>query len=617
MKPESTAQAGQGRRPAGKRAVLGLVLPIFFRHRRRLALGLVALIAVDFLQLIIPHLLKIGVDSLADGTATTNHLLAIGGLILLIALVVAILRFTWRYLIVGFSRLLECNLRNRIFSHILTLDRSFFEQRTTGDIMAHASNDLLAVQMACGMGLVAAVDALVMSCAAIGFMVHIHLRLTLLALLPMPLLALCTRLLATRLHQRFNIVQEQFSLLTEFVRTTLVSIRLVKAYTMENLQERDFEQLGRAYVRSNIRVATIQGLLFPVAGLVGNVGMLLVLYFGGRLVIAGRISLGDFVAFITYLYMLVWPMMAIGWVTSLGQRGMTSLGRIHELLSAAPRLQDRVRVPEKRLTIPVPGFRLRDLSFAYPAATHPALRHVSLDIGPGILGLTGRTGSGKSTLCKLLARLYPVADGCLFFAGSDVNSLPLDAVRSRIGYVGQETVLFSDTVAANIAMGRPGAGRTEIEEAARQAAIHHEILQLPKGYETLIGERGVKLSGGQRQRLALARALLCRRPVLIIDDALSALDVETEYAVIVALRQRLRGKTVLIVSQRIKLLSETDEIVIMEQGTIADRGGHEELFQRNALYRFMYEKQLHEPGVGINNGTAGKTTSSFRQGINV
>ncbi len=615
MNQESSAQAGQARRPAGKRAVLGLVLPVFFLHRRRLALGLVALIAVDFLQLTIPHLLKIGVDGLADGTATTHHLLAIGGLILLIALAVAMLRFVWRYLIIGFSRLLERNLRNRIFSHILTLDRSFFEQRTTGDIMAHASNDLLAVQMACGMGLVAAVDALVMSCAAIGFMVHIHLRLTLLALLPMPLLALCTRLLSARLHQRFNIVQEQFSLLTEFVRTTLVSIRLVKAYTMENLQERDFEQLGRAYVHSNIRVATIQGLLFPVAGLVGNMGMLLVLYFGGRLVIGGRISLGDFVAFITYLYMLVWPMMAIGWVTNLAQRGMTSLGRIHELLSSSPRLQDLA--PAKRLNIAVPGFRLRDLSFAYPATTHPALRHISLDIGPGILGLTGRTGSGKSTLCKLLARLYPVADGCLFFAGSDVNSLSLDAVRSRIGYVGQETVLFSDTVAVNIAMGRPGACRAEIEEAARQAAVHDEILRFSQGYETIIGERGVKLSGGQRQRLALARALLCRRPVLIIDDALSALDVETEYAVIVALRQGLRGKTVLIVSQRIKLLSETDEIVIMEQGTIVDRGGHAELFLRNALYRFMHEKQLHGPDAGENNGIAGQSASSLRQGINV
>lgn len=616
MNPESTAPAGEARRPAGSKwAVLGLILPVFLRHRRRLALGLVALIAVDFLQLIIPHLLKIGVDGLTAGTATTNHLLAIGGLIILIALAVAILRFAWRYLIIGFSRLLERHLRNRIFSHILTLDRLFFERRTTGDIMAHASNDLLAVQMACGMGLVAAVDALVMSCAAIGFMVHIHLRLTLLALLPMPLLALCTRLLSSRLHQRFNIVQEQFSLLTEFVRTTLVSIRLLKAYTMEDIQKRDFEQLGRAYVRSNIRVATIQGLLFPVAGLVGNLGMLLVLYFGGRLVIAGRISLGDFVAFIAYLYMLVWPMMAIGWVTNLAQRGMTSLARIHELLSAAPRLQDRL--PDKRLDLPVPGFRLRDLDFAYPETTHPALRHVSLDIGPGILGLTGRTGSGKSTLCKLLARLYPVADGCLFFGGSDVNNLSLDAVRSRIGYVGQETVLFSDTVAVNIAMGRPEACRAEIEEAARQAAIHHEIMQFPKGYETMIGERGVKLSGGQRQRLALARALLCRRPVLIIDDALSALDVETEYAVIVALRQGLRGKTVVIVSQRIKLLSETDEIVIMEQGAVVDRGGHEELFRRNALYRFMHEKQLHGPGMGANNGTAGQSASSFKQGINV
>jgi len=595
VSPADTASPHQDSRPPvdkGPRHSIGIILPLYSRHWIRLFLGFTALLGVDFLQLLIPRLLKIAVDGLTGGTASQRYLLAISGLILLIGLVVAALRFVWRYLIIGFSRMLECDLRNRIFSHILIMDRPFFEKRTTGDIMAHASNDLSAVQMACGMGMVAAVDALVMSCAAIGFMLHIHVRLTLLALLPMPFLALCTRFLSGRLHHRFNMVQEQFSLLTEFVRTTLVSIRLIKAYTMEKIQERHFEQLGLDYVRGNIRVAIIHGLLFPIAALVGNAGMLIVLYFGGRLAITGMISLGDFVAFVTYLYMLVWPMMAIGWVASLAQRGLTSLSRIHALLTVSPLLLDHAA--GEKIEIAAPVFHLRNLSFTYPGSTDPALHDLTLSIGPGILGITGRTGSGKSTLCKLLPRLYPVQDGCLFFDGKDVNSLSLDTVRSRIAYVGQEAVLFSDTVAANIALGRPDAARHEIETAARNAAVHHEIIGFSKGYDTLIGERGVKLSGGQRQRLALARALLCDRPILLIDDALSALDVETEHAVLSALKLMLKDKTVVIVSQRIKLLSQTDMIIVLDKGCLIDKGVHEELLQRNDVYGFMQKKQLRE-----------------------
>ncbi|MDK9706003.1 MAG: ABC transporter ATP-binding protein/permease [Desulforhopalus sp.] len=589
------------RRDSSKRMafpqIRDLLFPSFRRHGLRVAGGLAALILVDFLQLIIPRFIKQGVDDLEKMAITPAGLLRLAGIILLIAVVVVVLRFAWRYLIIGSSRLLEQTVRNRIFSHILKMDAPFFEKHTTGDLMAHSSNDLSAVQMACGMGLVAAVDAFMMSLAAIGFMVAIHPLLTLLALLPMPFLAVATRILSSKLHRRFATVQEQFSALTEFSRSNLVSIGLIKAYTMEDFQTGRFDRLGKQYVRSNLRVATIQGLITPLATLVGSAGMLMVLYFGGSLVIEAKITLGDFVAFITYLYMLIWPMMAIGWVANLVQRGLTSLDRIHGLVTSQALLPDPI--PESELKpLPQPGFRLSNLTFTYPSSVAPALLGISLDLGPGIHGVTGRTGSGKSTLCRLLTRLYPVADGMLSLGGLEVNHLPLAFVRAHIGYVSQEPILFSDTIAANIALGRPEATRDEVVRAAGNAAIHDDIMALKDGYDTLIGERGVKLSGGQRQRLALARALLCDRPLLIIDDGLSAVDVATEHAVFSGLRRHFQGKTVVIVSNRIKLLSMTDHIIILADGRVESEGDHDHLLAGNSLYQAMFEKQMHQEAAG-------------------
>ncbi len=570
--------------------LLGYITPVYRKHRLRLALGFTALLAVDMLQLTIPRILKRGVDSLAAGTATQAGLLRLAGLVILIAIFVAVLRFSWRNLIIGFSRMLERALRNRIFSHILKMDAPFFEKRTTGDIMAHASNDLSAIQMAGGMGMVAAIDAIIMSTAAIGFMAHIHLKLTLLALLPMPLLALCTRILSAKLHKRFNTVQEQFSSLTEFSRSTLVSIRLIKAYTMEKFQTREFATLGKKYVNSNLQVATIQGLIFPISTLVGNIGMLLVLLFGGRLVIQGMITMGDFVAFIVYLYMLLWPMMAIGWVANLVQRGSTSMQRVHNLLSSVSTLPEIEEQEENHISRPL--FSIKSLTFSYPTSMQPALHDITLEIGPGILGITGRTGSGKSTLCKILARLYPVPDNTVFFDHRDVNTLSLQTIRSHIGYVGQEPILFSDTIGANMSIGRDAPRQEEIEHCARLAAIHDDIMDLPDQYTTVIGERGVKLSGGQRQRLALARALLSNRPALLIDDGLSAVDVETEHEIFEQLKLHLHDKTVVIVSNRLKLLSMTDHILILDEGKIVHSGSHEQLLKESSFYDSMYRKQM-------------------------
>ena len=586
----SRPPASDKRTGPGIPALLGLIAPVYRRYQTRLLIGFFALLGVDFLQLTIPRYLKKGVDSLADGLATGHSLLIIGGYILLTAVCIAILRFCWRTLIIGFSRRLEKILRNRLFSHILEMDRPFFDKHTTGDIMAHATNDLSAVQMACGMGMVAAADAFVMSTAALFFMANISLTLTLIAIIPMPLLAICTRILSGKLHKRFDRVQEQFSLITEFARNTMVSIRLIKGYTRERRQIKEFEALGAQYVAGNLKVAVIQGLLFPVSTLVGNTGMLLVLYFGGKLVIADTITLGDFVAFVTYMYMLIWPMMAVGWVTNLAQRGLTSLARIYRLLAAQPLLDDAVKLRDEP-RIESFHFRCRNLDFSYPDGGAPALTGVDLEIGPGILGVAGRTGSGKSTLCRLLTRQYPVPPGMLFFSGHDVNDYAPATVRAQVSYVSQQPVLFSGTVAENISLANPDATLEEIQNAARLAAIDDEIMDMADGYETTIGERGLRLSGGQKQRISIARALLADRPILIIDDALSALDVETEQQVFTGIRSRLQYKTILIVSHRLKLLSGTDRVIILDRGKIVDQGSHQQLLAHNDFYQAMAQKQ--------------------------
>jgi ATP-binding cassette subfamily B protein len=530
------------------------------------------------------------VDSLQKGVATPLGLSQYGLYIILIAIAIAGFRFIWRQLILGFSRIVEVDLRNRMFTHLLTLDKAFFQKTTTGEVMALATNDLSAVQLATGMGVVAFVDAVFMGLAAFGFMLYIHPLLTVIALGPMPILAFLTRTLSSRLHGRFKKVQEQFSVMTEFVRSTLSSIRLVKAYNQEEHQARLFAQMGETYVRNNLKLAFVYGMLFPISGFIGNFSMLLVLVFGGRLTISGAITAGDLVAFISYLFIMTWPMMAMGWVADLFQRGVTSLSRIEEIMNVRPSLCERDAAPS--VSIGRGEIRVRDLSFRYPEQAELSLKGIDLHIPGGMfLGIVGRTGAGKTTLCNLLARLFAVPDGCLFFDGFDVNSISINSVRSAIAYVPQDAGLFSDTIAFNIAFGTPEASIGEIERVARAAAIHDEIAAMPQGYETRIGERGIKLSGGQRQRIAIARALLLSRPVVMIDDGLSAVDMETEHAIIRSIASYLEGRTCIVVSHRIAPLADAGQIVVMEKGRIVDQGPHNELVERNAFYSSIYRHQ--------------------------
>lgn len=571
-------------------AALGLVRPFIRRHWPKLAGGLFALLLVDLLQLGIPRLVKRAVDLLADGTATRPALAESALVVFLLALAIAVFRFAWRYLAIGFSRLMERDLRLTFFNHLLTLDRPFFQKNPPGGIMALATNDLAAVQLAGGMGLVACADAIFMGVGGLASMAWISPQLTLIAVLPMPLLALLTRVLSGRLHRRFLKVQEQFSNLTEFARSAITSIRLIWAYTQETTVADRFARLGHEYQRDNILLARVHGTLFPVAGLVGNASLLLVIFFGGRLVIAGQISAGDFAAFISYLYLLTWPMMAVGWVANLFQRGLTSLGRLAGIMNARPVLAD----PSESALLPAGAMEIRveNLSFSYEGRNIPALSGLDFRIGAGeVVGLVGRSGSGKSTLCHLLARQYPVPDGMIFYNGIDINRLSLAAVRERIAYVPQDVQLFAGTVAENIAFGNQEAGREQIETAAKICRIHDEILAFSDGYRTVIGERGARLSGGQRQRIALARAILLDRPLLIMDDSLSAVDLETEQRIVAGLAAYLPGRTCLVVSHRIAPLRGAARIMVFEEGRIIAQGSHADLLAVSHFYRTMYRQQ--------------------------
>lgn len=586
--PESClAPAETGQPSAGD--LLNLLLPIFRRFRARLLGGFLALLAVDLLQLTIPRHLKTGVDELAQGRASSRRLAALAAYIFLTAAVTALLRYIWRILLIGFSRHLENALRDRLFTHVLNMDQDFFDRRSVGDIMAHAANDLGAVQMAFGLGLAAGADSLVMTGAALLFMLQISPRLTLTAAAPLPLLAAAIWFLSRALHRRFERVQEQFSLLTESARRTLVSIRLIKGCTREQQRISEFDRLGQEYAALNVRAAVLQGLLLPVSGLLGSGGTALALYAGGRMVAAQAISLGDFVAFTVYLAMLVWPLTAAGWVTAMARRGLTSLARICHLLTEESRLARSLQEPLQPTAIlqSCPHISLRQFSFFYPSTAVPALSGISLEIGPGVLGITGRTGSGKSTLCRLLVRQYPVADQTFFFAGHDVNQLDPALIRQRISYVGPNPALFSGTAAENIRLARPNASPDEIKAAATLAGIDEEIAAMPDGYQTRIGERGLRLSGGQKQRIAIARALIADRPILILDDALSALDAETGQRVFAAIAARQQGRTLILVSSRLRFLVQADHILLLDQGRIADQGSHARLLARNSPYQSL------------------------------
>jgi ATP-binding cassette subfamily B multidrug efflux pump len=563
-------------------------------NRWRILIGLVALLIVDVLQLIIPRIVKHAIDDLTWGTIPSSRLLLYGGEVLALALGIGGFRYVWRVLLLGAARRVEKALRDRFFLHLQSLSPSYFSRTKVGDLMAHAINDIDAVRMSLSLGIVFLVDTIILGVLTIFFMIYIHPLLTLYAILPMPLITVITLFFSRTIHDRFEVLQKTFASLTERVRESIAGIRVVKAYVLEKEEEGKLSRLSQDYIQKNVNVTKVWGMFFPIILFFSNLSMVIVLYLGGRLTIFQSISTGDFVAFMSYLGLLAWPMMALGWAINVIQRGAASMDRLNKIFEEVPEISDGRQVAssgELKGRIEVKG-----LTFSAGNGGAPILQDIQLTIPEGErIVIVGRTGSGKTVLCNLLARLLESPQGSLFIDGTEIHRIPLKRLRRSIGYVPQDTFLFSETIRENIAFGRTEAKDQEIEEAARIAQIYDEIMEFPEGMNTVIGEKGITLSGGQRQRVSIARALLINPPIFILDDALSSVDIQTEERILEGLEKFLQGKTTILITHRIAPLRKADRIVVLDEGRVVEIGTHTTLLARGGIYANLYwQRELEE-----------------------
>jgi len=574
------------------------LLPYLKKYRRTLVWGLVTVVMSNLFTVLQPKLVGNAIDDLKagleSGSVDTGGLLQYAGLIVGLTLVAGFFTFLTRQTIIVMSRHVEYDLRNDFLSRIQGLSLSFFQNTPTGDLMAHATNDISAVRNVLGPGIMYPSDTLMTFSMSLSMMLWLDWRLTLMALLPMPLVSYAVYYLGRLIHKKFQARQEQYSVLTARAQENLSGIRIVKAYVREEYEIDQFGGVSRDYLKKNLVLAKIQSIMWPMMFLLVGISLVITVYFGGLAVLAGRITIGTLTAFFGYLMLLIWPMIAFGWVTNILQQGAASMARLMKIMNTPPDIADGPAT-DAAVTDIEGAIEFRDVSFTHRGSASPALSDITLKIDRGMtLAVVGYTGSGKTTFANLIPRLYDVTGGTLLIDGRDIRTIPLDTLRGSIGYVQQETFLFSDTLGENISYGTDNGTEEHVREAAEISQITRDIAEFPAGFGTMLGERGITLSGGQKQRTSIARAVMRNPKILILDDALSAVDTYTEEEILKRLKTVMRDRTSIIISHRISTVKDADLIIVLDGGKIAERGTHGELIARGGIYAELHEKQLLE-----------------------
>jgi len=566
------------------------VLPYLKKSYKQILGGIAMLILVDIAQLAVPKVMQYAIDHIQSRSIDNTGLIYIALIIVALAIAVMVLRFFWRILIIGNSHKIEQSLRQDFYNHLLKLSQNFFNKSKTGDLMAYATNDLGSVRMLFGMGFIAAMDIIFMTVASFSFMLSINFRLTALAIIPLPFLSFTISYFGKRMHKGFAKVQESFATLSGRIQESISGIRIVKAFVQEEAELEKVDEVSVNFVQQNIKLAKISGIFHPFMSFVISTSMIITLLFGGRAAIRGEITIGEFIAFFSYLGMLVWPMIAIGMIVDMYQRGTASLKRLNEIFEIKPEIDDTDA--DSSITEIKGSIEIRNLSFRYGDELPLIFSDVSAKLDAGkTLAVVGRTGSGKTSLIELLVRIYNPPKGSILIDGRDIFEIPLNVLRRDMVLVPQDIFLFSDTIANNIRLGNPDTPDEAVFNAAKAANVYNEIMEFEQGFETVIGERGVTLSGGQKQRVAIARALLTDPQILILDDALSAVDTKTERHILENLIKVRQGKTTIIIAHRISSIQHADKIIVLGDGVILERGTHQSLVDQGGLYSELVEKQ--------------------------
>ena len=586
---------------------LSPLFPYLRRYRVTFWIGALCVLCNNGVWILFPLIIRRAIDDLNLGV-TRHKLFTYSALLLAVAGTKAIFQFLTRWILIGVSREIEFDLRNDLFAHLERLSYSFYQRTRTGDIMARATNDLNAVRMLAGPGIMYTANTVVFTAGALVFMLSISPRLTLFAFLPLPVVSVVVQYFGRKIHERFERIQAMFSDISARAQENFSGARLVRAYVQEQAEIETFERDNTEYIARSLKLVRLMGMLWPTLETLLGLAVVIVLWVGGREVLLHRISVGSFVAFNTYMVQLTWPIISLGWVLNLFQRGTASMGRIQNMLEEKPEVTDAAVPPTGAPTEVRGEIEFRNLSFHYGHTLIAAgrgmghvhgdeavLKNINLRVPEGTsLAIVGPTGSGKSTLVSLIPRIYDAAEGSVLIDGRPIREIPLEVLRRHIGFVPQETFLFSDTIRENIAFGAENATDADVRRAAEAANISEEIESFPDGYNTLVGERGLTLSGGQKQRTAIARALIRSPRILVLDDALASVDTQTEDRILNHLREIMQGRTTIFISHRVSTVRNADRIAVLHDGEIVEYGAHEELIERNGYYTELYNKQLLE-----------------------